>query len=50
MPFSSQKSKKLLSVFGGLAALKNASAEQIAAVKGITVNDAKNIYEYFNKE
>ena len=41
------KAKALLLAFGTLAALKNASESEISAVKGITVADSKNIFEYF---
>lgn len=44
------KAKKLLSHFGTLTALKNASENDIRAVSGISEADAKNIYLYFEKE
>ena len=43
------KAKKLLSAFGGLAALKQATREEIAAVSGISEKDADNIIAYFEK-
>ena len=43
------KAKKLLSAFGGLAALKKATCEQIVAVPGISQKDADNIIAYFRK-
>ena len=43
------KAKKLLSAFGGLAALKKATREQIAAVSGISEKDADNVIAYFKK-
>ncbi len=44
------KAKKLLLAFGTLSALKSASKEEIAAVYGISVSDARNIYEYYHKQ
>ncbi|MBQ8310601.1 MAG: excinuclease ABC subunit UvrC [Clostridia bacterium] len=43
------KAKKLLAAFGGLAALKRASRDEIAAVKGISMRDAEAVVEYFRK-
>ena len=43
------KAKKLLSAFGGLAALKKATREQIAAVSGISEKNADDIIAYFRK-
>ena len=43
------KAKKLLAAFGGLAALKKATREEIEAVSGISAKDAKSIIEYFKK-
>jgi len=43
------KAKKLLSAFGGLAALKKASRDEIAAVPGISGKDADSIVAYFEK-
>ncbi|MBQ9797969.1 MAG: excinuclease ABC subunit UvrC [Clostridia bacterium] len=43
------KAKKLLSAFGGLAALKQASRDEIAAVPGISGKDADHIIAYFEK-
>ena len=45
------KAKVLLAAFGGLNAIKTATESEIAAVKGISKTDAKEIYNYFhNKE
>ena len=45
-----QKAKLLLSAFGGTGKLKEATLEQIAAVKGISSADAKNVYGHFHKK
>lgn len=42
------KAKALLAAFGGLNAIKTASESEIAAVKGISKTDAKEIYNYFH--
>lgn len=42
----SAKAEELLKAFGGLAELKKASVEQIAAVKGINGETATRIYEF----
>ncbi len=42
------KAKSLLTCFGGLEAVKNASAEELEKVRGISRGDAENIYEYFH--
>ena len=44
------KAKKLLGALGGLGAIKQASVEQLAAVKGISERDAKAVYEYFHSK
>ena len=44
------KAKILLGAFGTLAALRQASEEQIAAVAGISKKDAQNIYLYFRQK
>lgn len=44
------KSKLLLSHFGSLTALKNASEGDIAEINGISKTDAENIYNYFKKQ
>ena len=44
------KAKLLLSHFGTLAALKNATAEELKAVKGINEETAENIVKYFGKD
>ncbi|MBQ8739148.1 MAG: excinuclease ABC subunit UvrC [Clostridia bacterium] len=41
------KAKRLLAHFKTINALKDASAEEISEVKGISKTDAKTIYEYF---
>ena len=43
------KAKSLLKAFGGYTAVKNASFEELCAVKGISRADAENIVEYFKK-
>jgi excinuclease ABC subunit C len=43
------KAKKLLAAFGSLAALKSATVEQIAAVKGISATDAESVVQYFKE-
>lgn len=43
------KAKKLLAAFGGMGALKNATAEEIAAVRGISARDAQHIWSYFHQ-
>ena len=44
------KAKKLLASFGTLAALKNASESEISAIKGISADDAHNVFEYFREK
>ncbi len=44
------KAKVLLKALGGYGAVKNATVEQLTAVKGISLKDAESIAEYFNKE
>ena len=41
------KAKTLLSAFGGITGVKNATAEELSAVKGISKTDAENIRAYF---
>jgi len=43
------KAKKLLAAFGGLAALKRASRDEIARVKGISDRDAEAVVKYFGE-
>jgi excinuclease ABC subunit C len=43
------KAKKLLASFGGLAALKKATFDEIVSVSGISQKDAENIIAYFKK-
>ncbi len=42
------KAKALLAAHGGLAGVKNATEAQLAATKGITRADAKNIFAHFH--
>ncbi|MBQ8207124.1 MAG: excinuclease ABC subunit UvrC [Clostridia bacterium] len=42
------KAKALLTYFGGLAGVRNASREELSSVGGIGQRDADNIYEYFH--
>lgn len=42
------KAKSLLAHFGGITAIKNASFEELLAVKGITKNDAQSIIDYYH--
>ncbi len=42
------KAKALLAAFGGITGVKNATEEEIAAVKGISKADAANIRAYYN--
>ncbi|MBE6585056.1 MAG: excinuclease ABC subunit UvrC [Ruminococcaceae bacterium] len=44
------KAKALLKAFGGLGGVKNASVEDLAAVKGITKTDAVNVFEALHKK
>ncbi len=44
------KAKILLSSFGSLAAVKKATVEELAAIKGIDSAAAANVYENFNGE
>ena len=43
------KAKALLSALGGLSGVKQASEEELLAVKGISRADAANIIAYFRK-
>lgn len=45
----SAKAKKLLAHFGTLSAIREASVEQLSAVRGITGADAESIYAYYHK-
>ena len=44
------RAKALLMKFGGLAAIKKATAEELTAVRGVTPEIAQNIVDYFQKE
>ena len=44
------KAKVLLTAHGGLAGVRAATEEQLAATKGISAADARNIYAHFHKE
>ena len=44
------KAKALLAAFGGITGVRNASEEEIAAVKGISKTDAKAIREYYDRK
>ena len=44
------KARALLKHFGGLAAVKTASAQEISAVKGISASDGERVYKYFHKD
>ena len=43
------KAKALLKHFGSITAIKNANADEISSVKGISRTDAENIRNYFDK-
>ena len=43
------KAKALLKHFGGIAVIKNATVDEICAVKGISRSDAENIKNHFDK-
>ncbi len=43
------KAKLLLRELGGIGAIREASAQRLASVKGISERDAKNIRKYFDK-
>ena len=45
-----RKAKALLLEFDGIDAIKRASVAELEAVKGISSNDAREIYGYFNSE
>ncbi len=44
------KAKALLTAFGGITGVKNASEAEIAAVKGISKTDAANIRSYYDRK
>ena len=43
------KAKALLAELGGISAVRSASVERLAAVKGISQRDAEEIFKHFNK-
>ena len=43
-----KKARALLLKFGTLEAIKNASVSELAEVKGVSNNDAENIYDHFH--
>jgi excinuclease ABC subunit C len=43
------RAKALLTHFGGLAGVKNATAEELCALRGVTPAIAEHIIEYFKK-
>ena len=45
-----RKAMAVLSHFKTLSAVKNATIEEIASIKGISKKDAENILEYLKKE
>ncbi len=45
-----KKAKILLSHYGSIARIREASAEELSSVPGITVSDARSISRYFEKE
>ena len=45
-----ERAKKLLSAFGGLARIKSAEKEELAAVKGITKEAAAAVYHHYHKQ
>ncbi len=44
------RAKALLTHFGGLAGVKNATAEELCAIRGVTTDIANKITEYFSKK
>lgn len=44
------RAKKLLAAFGGMGAIKNATLEEIASVRGISARDAENVWRYFHEK
>ena len=44
------KARLLLSHFGSLSAVKNATLKELTAVPGINEETAKNVIDHFNKE
>ena len=43
------KAKKLLKAFGGITRIKNASLEELTAVSGISLRDAREIRRYYHE-
>ena len=44
------KAKRLLQALGSFSAVKKATEDELAAIKGISKNDAAKIYQYFNSK
>ena len=44
------KAKVLLAAFGGIGAIKTATEDEIARVKGISAADARAVYRYFHEK
>ena len=44
------KAKRLLQAMGSLSAIKNASVEELAVLKGISRSDAHAVYQYFHSK
>ena len=42
------KAKSLLAHFGGISAIKNASLDELKAVKGVSKSDAQSIFDYYH--
>ena len=42
------KAKSLLARFGGISAIKNASLDELKAVKGVSKSDAQSIFDYYH--
>lgn len=44
------KAKRLLSAFGGIRAVREATQDELAGVKGISQKDALAVYDYFHRQ